>query len=274
MDIEKNYIIDTHCHLNVIDKRFEEDINENNLEDIKRFIEDAKANGIKKIINVGTSFIESKNSIKIADRFDNIYASIGIHPNDLNNNWANELEILKNSLNNKKIVAIGECGLDKHYKDYDIKKQTKAFIKHIEIALEKAMPLIIHTRDAFNETLDIIKIFKNEFQKYKPGVIHCFSGDLNFANHVIEAGFAIGITANITYPKNVELKKVVKDIPLENIILETDAPFLPPQNMRGEKNYPKNLKFVAESISLIKEIELYKVQFQTAKNSENIFNLK
>jgi len=270
------YIVDSHCHLNVIDKPFEQYLNEDDIKNIAIIIEDAKKNDVKKIINVGTSFIESKNCITIANRFKDVYASIAIHPNDLNNNWQDELNQLENEIKkNKKILAIGECGLDKHYKNYNINKQSKAFIKHIEIALSNQLPLIIHTRDAEKETLDILNIFKSDFIKQNnPGIIHCFSGDMPFALKAIELGFYLGIGGTLTYPKNHILQDVAKNIPIDKIILETDSPFLPPQNLRGQKNYPKNIIFVAQKLAEIKGILLDNVILETTKNCKTIFKFK
>ncbi len=235
---------------------------------------EAKAHNVSTIINVGTSVIESKNCIALAQRYENCYAAIGIHPNDLTSMWKNDIEELKKLLQKKedyKIIAIGECGLDKHYPDYDEQRQRDAFKIQIELALEHGLALIVHTRDADDEVLPIIAEYRGQGLK---GVIHCFSEGLAFAQKAIELGFVLGIGGTITYPKNQVLREVVKTVGLEHIILETDAPFLPPQEFRGKQNHPKYIALIAEYIAKLVTIDVEIVAEQTTKNALRIFNVR
>lgn len=263
-------LIDTHCHINmIIKKEFDVLLSDNNLELVQIIINQSSNNDVKILLNVGTSLIESINSVKLSNNFNNIYSSVGIHPNDLNKDFKEEIkEIEKLILNNKKIVAIGECGLDFHYPDYNINKQIEAFKTQIDLALRYNLPLIVHSRDAYQETLEVLNKFKDNNLK---GTIHCFSYDIKFAKEVINLGFKIGIDGPITYPKNDNLREVVKSLDLSYILLETDSPFLPPQIIRGKQNLPLYLKFIAEFIAGILSISYKEVSLKTTENAMNLF---
>jgi TatD DNase family protein len=267
-------LIDTHCHLNMIIKNdFDRDLTEKEIELAKLYIDDAYKNGVKRIINVGTSLIESLNCIKLAQKYPHVYATIGIHPNDLKDNWKNDLKEIKKLLKDReeyKIVGIGECGLDFHYPDYNIKKQKDAFKEQIELSLENDIALIVHTRQAPQETLDILSEFKGQIKK---GIIHCFSENLDFAKEVIKMKFAIGLGGTITYPKNEHLREVAKSINLSDIVLETDAPFLAPQTIRGQQNTPKEILTIANFLAELRKQNLEDIQKETTKRANIIFNL-
>ncbi len=206
----------------------------------------------------------------MAKRYPQIYASIGIHPNDVTDNWQDDIEQLVTFLNNKeelKIIAIGECGFDKHSPEYNLPRQIESFKKQIELSLEYDLPLIIHTRDSQPETLEVLKNYKG-----LRGSIHCFSEDLKFAQAVITSGFVLSIGGTITYPRNNQLREVVKTVGLDHIILETDAPFLPPQTMRGEKNHPKYIKTIAEYLANFLEIPFEEVAEKTTYNAQRLFH--
>jgi len=267
-------LTDTHCHINIITKNnFDVAMQENDFINARNIIEEAATNRVTKIINVGTSLVESKNCIELAKRFENVFAAIGIHPNDLKLDWKNELKEFNKLLINKKsnkIVAIGECGIDKHYPGFNLKQQTEAFKAQIELSLENDVALIVHSRDAYDETLKVLEEFKKDIKR---GVIHCFSEDLNFAKVTISWGFVLGIGGTITYPKNNILREVVKTVSLENIVLETDSPFLPPQVIRGQKNYPKNIYLIAKYLSELKNVSFNEVAKQTNENVLRIFGI-
>jgi len=170
------------------------------------------------------------------------------------------------------IVAVGECGLDYHYPDYHKQRQKDAFKAQIEQALENNLPLIVHTRDAGDDTLTCLAEFKNESLR---GVIHCFSEDQAFADYVInELGFSIGIGGTVTYPNNNRLREVVKTVGLPAIVLETDAPFLPPQIIRGKKNHPKHIRDIATFVAELLETDLDTVAQTTTNNARTLFGLK
>lgn len=268
-------LIDTHCHINMmVKKNFDILINSDELAHARRIAQHADQNGITTLINVGTSLIESKNCITIAQHCPTAFATIGIHPNDLTDSWKNDIQELKKILKNKKenkIVGIGECGLDFHYPDYNIVRQKDAFKIQIEISLEHDIALVVHTRDARDETLRALEEYKNQITR---GIIHCFSEDLEFAQTVIDWGFAIGIGGTLTYPKNNELRRVATSVALESIVLETDAPFLPIQAMRGKQNDPQYIKNIAQYLAQLRNEPLDHIATITSERALRIFNLK
>lgn len=265
-------LIDTHCHINMmVKKNFDTIMNEQELQHAMHIAKTAYDKGITTIINVGTSLIESKNCIAIAQASPSVFATIGIHPNDLTAQWQNDLKEIEHLLRNKeknKIVGIGECGLDFHYPDYNISWQKDAFKMQIELALENNIALVVHTRDARDETLRSIEEYKGQITK---GIIHCFSEDLDFAQTVIDWGFALGIGGTITYPKNNELRRVVTTVPLESIVLETDAPFLPIQSMRGQQNHPQYIADIAQYIAELRHEQFEVIAHKTTARAQQIF---
>ncbi|OGB83319.1 hypothetical protein A3F66_05665 [candidate division TM6 bacterium RIFCSPHIGHO2_12_FULL_32_22] len=265
-------LIDTHCHLNIIVKKdFDRALTEKEIELAKFYIDNAYENGVKRIINVGTNLVESLNCIELAKKYKEVYATVGIHPNDLTNNWKEDLKKIKELISNpeNKIVGIGECGLDFHYPEYDIKQQTEAFKRQIELALENDIGLVVHTRQAPEETLKIL----SEFAPIKKGIIHCFSEDLNFAKEVIKMKFAIGLGGTITYPKNDTLREVATKVKLKDIVLETDAPFLAPQSIRGQQNSPKEILTIAKYLAELRQEDLDLVASESSERAKSIFNL-
>lgn len=266
--------IDTHCHLNImVKKEFDEPLHENHFLIIENFIHEAKQNGVTTIINVGTSLQESLNSIAIAKRFESVYATVGIHPCDAKATWRDEFKILENLVKEKerhKIVGIGETGLDFYHKPYDVQRQKDAFKAHIELALRYNLGLVIHVRDAGEEVLRVLEEYAKEI---KAATIHCFAQSLDFAKIVTGWGFYIGIDAPITYPKNELLRDVVKNISVDHLVLETDAPFLPPQQFRGKQNRPAYIPIFAEVIAELKEMSLEQLAQATSKNAKKLFGL-
>ena len=267
-------LLDTHCHLNLlVDYSFDVVLTQTDLDNAQAILDEAAAYDVTRILNIGTSLIESKNSIALARQYEHIYASIGIHPNDLTDTWQDDLaqlEILLQDKEANKIVAIGECGLDAHYPDYNIERQKEAFACQIELALKYDLPLVIHTRDVGNETLKSLEPYKNENLR---GTIHCFSEDLPFAQTAISYGFVLGLGGTITYPKNNTLRDVALTIGLDHIILETDAPFLPPQIIRGKKNHPKYIRSIAEYIADLLEVPYQQVSQKTTENACKLFKI-
>jgi len=265
-------IIDTHCHLNMmVKKSFDTLLTKEECQSAQKIINAAKYAHISTIINVGTSLPESLNCVALAQQYACVYATVGLHPNDCTAAWqADFKEIQKLAVNKEKnnIVGIGECGMDFHYPEYNIQRQKDAFKAQIELALKHDLALIVHTRDAGHETLQVLEEFAHNNLR---GTIHCFSEDLAFAETAIAWGFVLGIGGTITYPKNTILRDVVKSVGLKNIILETDAPFLPPQSLRGTENTPANLQLVAHYIAELLETSFENVTQQTTHNAHRIF---
>lgn len=265
---------DTHCHINMmVKKEFDVRLTESDIAHAPAILAEAQKKAVTTIINVGTSLIESLNCVELATRFPGIYAAIGIHPNDLTKNWQEDiakLDQLIQATPSGIIVGIGECGIDKHYPDYDIDRQQKAFALQIELALEHSLPLIVHSRDAAPETLEVLAQFKNTPLQ---GIIHCFSEDLAFAEQAIAQNFVLGIGGTITYPKNNTLREVVRTVPLGKIVLETDAPFLPIQAMRGKQNSPHFIADIASYIADLRGITAEEVADQTTQTAKALFKI-
>ena len=247
---------DTHCHLSKED-----------YDDIELVIQNAKENGINKLIISGCEKRNIDEAIEIANTYENVYLSLGFHPEEANNITEEDLIEFKNKIkNNKKIVAIGEIGLDYHYVKDNKEKQKELFKKMINIARENNLPVVVHTRDAFQDTYDILK------EEKANGVIHCFSGNIDNAKMYTDLGLSLGIGGVLTF-KNTNLKETIKNISLEKIVLETDSPYLAPEPKRGTKNEPKNVYYVALELAKLKDISLEKLSQITENNVKRIFNI-
>jgi TatD DNase family protein len=267
-------LVDTHCHINMMVKNsFDTPLQKSDLSKAEIIIMEAQQSRVSLIINVGTRKIENQNCILLAQTFDPVFATVGIHPND-SDTWQEDLELMKKWLKNKKenkIVGIGECGIDMHYPDYNLQRQRDAFKAQIELALEHNLALVVHSRDAYDETLRVLEEYKNNIAR---ATMHCFSYDQTFANIVTSWGFMLGIGGPITYPKNHELRNVVTNSDLKNIVLETDAPFLPPQEIRGKQNHPKEIATIAQFIATLRGESFETVAQQTTENALKLFNLE
>lgn len=266
-------LIDSHCHVNMmIKKEFDVLLPPGSLERAQVIMQQAAAADVTRVINVGTSIAECHNCIAIAHHCPHAYAVVGLHPNDCTGNWRTDLNEIKKLLKNKninKIIGIGETGIDLHYPDYNLKRQQDAFRAQVELALEHDLPLVVHTRQAPDETLEILDEYGNQINKC---IIHCFSEDRAFADHCIAQGYVLGIGGAITYPKNNDLREIFKNIPLEHIILETDAPFLPPQNIRGKQNHPREIRTIAQFLADLREQPFELIAKQTTGTVEKLFN--
>lgn len=266
-------LIDTHCHINnMIKTTFDIPLSEDDCKKAQKIITESYAYDVTAFLNVGTSLIESKNSILLARTYNQIYASIGIHPNDCTPTWNDDIQELRKLLQEDahKIVAIGECGLDYHYEPHYKQRQKDAFRAHIELALEHNLALVIHTRDADDEVLKILHEYRSPTLR---GTIHCFSETLSFAHEAIKLGFFIGLGGTITYPKNDHLRETIITIGITHCILETDAPFLPPQNMRGKPNHPYNINTVAHYLAQLLNEPYQDIATVTTNNAIHLFNL-
>ena len=264
-------MIDVHCHLNFHSFRSDYD------EVIKR----ATRKGIEKIINVGTSVESSRSAVELAQKYDNLYAIIGIHPHHadkVENGWEKEIE---NLAREPKVIAIGEIGID--YFSYksngivDPKLQKQIFVKQIEIARELNLPLQIHGRHAAKDIIDTLTKNRKALKDI-PGMFHCMAGDVDYLKKVLDLGFYVGFDGNITYEgmapgENTLLSDLVKVAPLDKIVVETDAPFLTPMPHRGSRNEPSYAIITADSIAKIKGVSFDEVNKVTTQNAERIFSL-
>ncbi len=255
-----NSMIDSHCHL-----YYEPFIN-----DIKGTINECKKNNINKLLTIGVDIETSKKNIEIAKKYNEIYCTIGIHPNSTS--FAKEenlleLELLIDSSN--KIIGIGETGLD-YYRDFNKNLQFFYFEKQIEIAKKKNLPLIIHTREAEDDTYSIIKKYSDNNIKF---IIHCFSGSREFARKCIELGCYISFSGNITFKNAVNIREICKEINIDRILIETDSPYLAPHPNRGKTNHPSNVRYVCKEIAKIKNIDNDDVSRITTHNFNELFKI-
>ncbi len=252
-------LVDTHCHLDF--PEFDRDRD--------AVIQRAKDEGIDYIINIGSSLQSSIRGLELSQKYDFIYASVGIHPHDADG-YDKKTEItLKGLIKKEKVVAVGETGLD-YYKNYSkAENQRLLFVSLVKLAKDFGLPLVIHTRNASDDTLKILK----EALPLK-AVVHCFSGEENLLKECLSLGFFISFTCNITYKKADNLRELVKAVPLERLLLETDAPYLPPEGLRGKRNEPAYVKHLAEEVARIKEVGLDEVAAVTTDNAKQFFNIK
>jgi len=251
-------LIDTHCHIQF--KPLSDDVN--------AVIERAKKEGVNKLIVVGCDIESSKRAIDLAEKYDNIFAAIGLHPQDskklTDQMWTELCELAKH----KKVVAIGETGLD-YFKEYSPKDtQKEVFKRHIELALELDKPLIVHNRDADEDSLTILRELGA-----KKVVFHCYSSDVTFARKVWMAGYMTSFTGNVTYPKAQNLRDVIEECPPSAMMVETDCPYLSPQKYRGGTNEPSYVVEVALQISRTKNMSFSEVAALTTKNAEEFFGI-
>ncbi|MFA5793751.1 MAG: TatD family hydrolase [Candidatus Brocadiia bacterium] len=254
-------MIDTHAHLDFPDYK----------DDLSAVIERAQGNGVSHIITVGTDMASSKRAIDIASRYSNVYASVGIHPSNSKDVKPEDWKEFEKLISEKKVVAIGETGLDFH-KDYAPKDaQEKVFIKQLELASEYELPVIVHSREAHPECLKTLKqVMGNEVI----GVAHCFSGTAEVAEEYLKLGMSISIGGPITFPKSEQLKKVAKKITVENLLLETDCPFLAPQSKRGQRNEPAYLTYCIEELSKIYGLSIADIDRVTSHNAKKLFGFE
>lgn len=246
--------IDTHCHLSI------EDYN-----DIDKVIEENKDALVEKIVVSGCSRESIEEVMDLKDKYDMIYVTIGYHPEYADTITKSDLDYLKSLLGEKKIIGIGEIGLDYHYTKENKDKQIWLFEEQLKIADAFNLPVVIHSRDATMDTINILKKYKAK------GIIHCFSGSLETANIYISMGFLLGIGGVVTF-KNSKLKDVVKEVPLESIVLETDSPYLTPVPFRGKVNSSKYLEYIAMFIADIKNISVEELVEITNKNASSLFD--
>lgn len=269
-------LIDTHCHLlHIINKSTISAFSPQELQEIKKILHQAALKNITHVIEVGTTAIDSILCVELAKIFKNVFPVVGIHPHEANIHYqktaiAGNISVIKNLLevHTEKIVGIGECGLDKHYPDHNLEAQQALFKAQIELALTYNKALVVHTRDAEQETYAILERYKTDLKRV---VIHCYSNSLDFAQAVTSWGWYLGIGGTVTYPKNTQLREIVKKVGLSSIVLETDAPFLPPQIIRGKTNAPEHIQTIAHYLADLLEKNIEEVARITTCNSERLF---
>jgi len=246
-------LIDTHCHLSYDDY--------DNLDEVIKTMD-----GI--MIASGCDNNTNKEVLELVNKYDNVYGTLGIHPQEIDKLDSDSFKLIESNLNNPKIVAIGEIGLDYYWTKDNIDKQKEIFEYQLNLATKYNKPIVVHSREAIQDTHDILKKYKLK------GSIHCFSSSLEMAKEFIKLGYKIGVGGTLTFKNSKKLQEIVKEIDLKDILLETDSPYLSPEPFRGKKNTPSNVYFVAKKISELKDIDINKVLEVVNNNAKEEFDLK
>jgi TatD DNase family protein len=253
-------LIDTHCHLTF----------EGLAEDVAAVIERSKTAGVVGWITVGTNVQENRKAIELAERFENMYAAIAIHPHDAKTVTADILKELRELGNNNKVVAVGETGLDYHYKFSLHEEQRRVFAEHLKMATELNLPVIVHCREAFDETMEILE----QFRDVKKVVFHCFSGSDEQAKIVLDYGFYISFTGVVTFKNAEKTRRAAEVVPLDRLMVETDCPYMSPEPMRKQKiNEPALMIHTAAFLAELKGMGLADFAEAVTATSRAFFGL-
>ncbi|MBC5710647.1 TatD family hydrolase [Hungatella hominis] len=253
-------IFDTHAHYD--DEQFDEDREE--------LLASMQAYGVEAVTNIGASLASSQNTIELTKKYPFVYGAIGVHPNEVDELNEDGIAWLKENSALPKIVAVGEIGLDYYWDEPGREVQKKWFLRQLELAREVKLPVVIHSRDAAKDTLDIMKSFHAE---NLGGVIHCFSYTKEMAREYLNMGFYLGIGGVVTFKNAKKLKEVVEYMPMEQMVLETDCPYLSPVPNRGKRNSSLNLPYVVEEVARLKEISVDEVIEITNRNAKTMYRL-
>lgn len=254
-------IFETHGH-------FDDEAFDGDREDIlNSFIN----NKITRVVNIGADMKSSRETVKLTDKYEFIYGTVGVHPSEVNGLEDNDMEELKEMSIHPKIVAIGEIGLDYHYEDTIKEVQQKWFVKQLQLAKKTKLPVVIHSRDAASDTIRIMKEY--EAQKIG-GVVHCYSYSKDIAKTFLEMDYYFGIGGVITFKNAKKLKETVEYVPIENIVLETDCPYLAPEPNRGKRNTSLNIPYIANAIAQIKNLSIEEVYQITYNNALRLYKME
>lgn len=253
-------LIDSHAHLD--DKRFDLDRD--------MIIKNLKSNGIDYIINVGADLKSSKSTVDLAKKYENIYGVVGIHPHSATELNDKAIETLTTFAKEEKIVAIGEIGLDFYYDHSPRDVQRSAFKIQIELAKKLDLPIVIHSRDADQETFDTLKDAQDGNLRV---LLHCYSGSVELASEYLKLGFYLSLGGPVTFKNARVPKEVARMVPLDRLLIETDSPYLTPEPYRGKRNEPMFVRYVAEQIAKIREISYEEIAKTTSRNAKQFFNI-
>lgn len=248
-------IIDSHAHYD--DAAFESDRYE--------LLDGLFAGDICKIINIGCSVKSSYSSAELAVRYPNIFAAAGLHPDSADE--IDRLDEIKALLCREKVIAVGEIGLDYHYENHSRDIQKRAFVEQLGLAEETGLPVIIHSRDAWEDTMEILR-------KYRPkGVMHCFSGSAEIAEEIVKMGMYVGFTGVVTFKNAKKALRALEAVPMDRILVETDCPYMSPEPNRGKRNFSGNLPYTIAAMAAVKGVSSEKMAEITAENAERLFNI-
>ena len=257
------HYVDTHCHLDYSSYNH----------DIEEVISRAVDQGVTRILVPGLHLESSRSAIRLAERFDEVYAAVGVHPGDVESYHPDQFTEFKNLLNHKKVVAVGEIGLDYYHRQDNIPLQKKLLDLFLDLAIQHDKPVILHSRNCLKDLMDIItqKITVDPGNQLR-GVFHAFEGNLNEAQYITKKGFYLGAGGPVTY-KNAAIKQeVFSKIELSHILLETDGPFLAPQKHRGQRNDPAWIPIIAQKIADLRQCDIKVIADATTNNARDLFN--
>lgn len=253
--------VDSHCHLN--DPQFKEDL--------LSLLGRAKALGVARMLTISTEMKEVPDLEKLSDTYPEIYHTVGVHPHEVDKEGVPALDALVEKLHHPKAVGIGETGLDYYYEHSNRAHQKLSFRHHIQAMKETGLPLVIHSRNAEEDILDLLK--EEKVQNFShPGVIHCFSGTKEFAQATLNLGFYISLSGILTFKNADELREIARNVPLDRVLIETDAPYLAPIPHRGKRNEPAFVVHTAEKLAELKEMSLKSIQEITTNNFFTLFS--
>ena len=257
-------LIDSHAHIDLAEFNKDRD----------QVMARAREQGVRAVINVGLDAESSRKSLEMAQKYEDIFVAVGFHPHEASKMKEGDLKSLADLSGDSRVVAIGEIGLDFYRNLSPRESQLEVFEKQLDLAVELGLPVVVHCRQAHKEVYDILSGWvKNTPDNYKRGVIHCFSGDIDMARRYIELGFYISIAGSVTYPSAGELVGVARELPLDRLLLETDAPFLAPQAHRGKRNEPAYVALTAEKVADIRQVPTGVVADAAARNTIELFRL-
>lgn len=259
-------LIDSHAHIDLPNFRG----------DREPVLRRAREQGIKAIVNIGLDLNSSLASLELAQNYNDIFTTVGFHPHEAAKMTDNDLKALAELAEDPKVVAVGEIGLDFYRNLSPREDQIEAFKKQLQLSTELKLPVVIHCRQAHKETFDILSEWVKaspSANSYERGVIHCYSGDIEMAHRYINLGFYISLAGSVTYPSAVELVEVAREIPLDNLLVETDCPFLAPQAYRGKRNEPAYVTLTVGKIAQIRRVAAGVVAETAAQNTINLFGL-
>lgn len=248
-------IIDSHAHYD--DSSFDADREE--------ILRELFSGEICKIVNIGCSVKSSYSSVKLAEEYAGIYAAVGLHPDAADE--IDRIEEIRRLCDNKKVVAVGEIGLDYHYEEHSRDIQKKAFEEQLKLAAELDMPVVIHSRDAWEDTMELLR-------KYRPkGVMHCFSGSAEIVREIVTMGMYVGFTGVVTFKNAKKALKALEAVPLDRLLVETDCPYMAPEPNRGKRNYSGYLPYTVAAMAAVKGVSPDEMAEITAENAERLFGI-
>jgi TatD DNase family protein len=261
VEFKKNTLVDSHCHLDML-----------NLTKLGKTLDeviiDSQSAGVGKILSIGVDLENAGKVIAIAERYDHVFASVGLHPSETVILEPLESDYL-DLADSEKVVAIGETGLDYYYNKEGFDTQRERFRRQIRVARQLHKPIIVHTREAEEDTIEIMR---EEKAQECSGVMHCFTSSLTLAQQALDLGFYIAFSGIVTFKNAKNVQDVAKEVPLERLLIETDAPYLTPVPLRGKPNQPANVKFVAEYLAELKGVSFERLAQQTTENFQSLFS--